>query len=93
MQEGVARAGATGVTIIGGLANKLDTATNAALAPVVGRPAGELREASRADVPASATSHALDIQNGKITFEVAAASLLWRCGKLKRIKPGALFVT
>jgi hypothetical protein len=37
MPEGVVRAGATGVPIIGGLANKHDAATNAAVAPIVDR--------------------------------------------------------
>jgi hypothetical protein len=37
MPEGVVRACATGVPIIGGLANKLDAATNAALTAVVDR--------------------------------------------------------
>jgi hypothetical protein len=35
MVEGVTRAAARGVPIIGGLLNKADAATNAALAPVV----------------------------------------------------------
>jgi hypothetical protein len=54
--EGVVRAAATGVPIVGGLANKLDAATNAPLAPVVTVSCRTASKSSPSRCSASATS-------------------------------------
>jgi hypothetical protein len=70
MTEGVGRSFAEGVPILGGLANKLDAATNAALAPIADRFLPDSFEKLPEATFGERYQHALDIQNRKSkTFE------------------------
>jgi len=65
MAEGMARAGARGVPILGGLLNKADAATNAALAPVVDPLLPDSFQKLKGKTFSERYSQALDIQKGK----------------------------
>lgn len=65
MAEGVTRAAARGVPIIGGALNKLEAATNAALAPVVDPMLPDSFEKLPEASFGERYKHALDIQEGK----------------------------
>lgn len=65
MVEGVGRAAARGIPIVGGALNKLEAATNAALAPVVDPLLPDSMEKLPEGTFGERYKHALDIQEGK----------------------------
>lgn len=80
--EGIARAGASGVPILGGLMNKLDAATNAALAPYVDPLLPDSYEKLSEPTFAGRYQHALSAQEGKDTAFAAEHPALQVGGEL-----------